>query len=49
MEILGYEAQDLNTHKRKEHFRDEMIDEASPNKVKSPAYQAAINLNTIMP
>ena len=49
MEILGYEAEDLNTNKRKDNFRDEMIDEASPNKVKSQAYQAAVNLNTIMP
>ena len=49
MEILGYEAEDLNTHKRKENFREEIENEASSAKAMGPAYQAAMNLNTIMP
>ena len=49
MQVHGYESEDLITGKRKEHFRDEVIKEASQTKAKGPAYQAAMNLNTIMP
>ena len=50
MQMLGYEAEDLNTRKRKDYFREAAENEASATSpVKGQAYQAAMNLNTIMP
>lgn len=50
MQILGYEPEDLNTRKRRDHFRIEAEKDANKSvQTMSQAYQAAMNLNTILP